>query len=183
MEKMNQDIPFEHQMMFIVKDYDRKVEENMELRKEVEELSAALATQGAELKQAKKELKKMPSLKDKAMQLEAAKRKNEKLTKQTALLHKCLVYVCNQTRHLLAMVEVPGLRDLEQRMSEALKKYDEQFAQFKENKYLCSKVNAGVHRTYSMFVEILEKSPNFEDRGGECSPPLFISKSLSFLLR
>ena len=26
---MNQDIPFEHQMMFIVKDYDRKVEENM----------------------------------------------------------------------------------------------------------------------------------------------------------
>lgn len=58
MEKMNQDIPFEHQMMFIVKDYDRKVEENMELRKEVEELSAALATQGAELKQAKKELKR-----------------------------------------------------------------------------------------------------------------------------
>ena len=40
MEKTNQDIPFEHQMMFIVKDYDRKVEENMELRKEVEELPA-----------------------------------------------------------------------------------------------------------------------------------------------
>ena len=35
-------------------------------------------------------------------------------------------------------------------------------------------VNAGVHRTYSMFVEILEKSPNFEDRGGECSPPLIL---------
>lgn len=85
MEKMNQDIPFEHQMMFIVKDYDRKVEENMELRREVEELSAALKKQGAELKQAKKELKKMPSLKDKAMQLEAAKRKNEKLAKQASL--------------------------------------------------------------------------------------------------
>lgn len=42
MEKMNQDIPFEHQMMFIIRDYDRKVEENMELRREVEELSAAL---------------------------------------------------------------------------------------------------------------------------------------------
>lgn len=55
------------------------------------------------------------------MQLEAAKRKNEKLVKQTALLHKCLVYVRNQTRHLLAMVEVPGLRDQEQRMTEALK--------------------------------------------------------------
>ena len=53
-------------MMFIIRDYDRKVEENM-LRKEVEELSAALAAQGAELKKAKKELKKMPSLKDKAM--------------------------------------------------------------------------------------------------------------------
>lgn len=61
MERINDDIPFEHQMMFIVKDYDRKVEENMELRKEVEELSAALAAaQGAELKKAKKELKKIP---------------------------------------------------------------------------------------------------------------------------
>lgn len=122
----------------------------------------------------------MPSSKDKVLQLEAAKRKNETLAKQANLLHKCMVYVRNQSRHLLAMVEVPGLRDLEQRMSEALKKYDEQFAQFKENKYLCSQVNAGVHRTYSMFVEILEKSPNFEDRGGECSPPLFIY--MQFLL-
>lgn len=125
MQRMNDDIPFEHQMMFIVKDYDRKVEENMELRKEVEELSAALATQGAELKQAKKELKKMPSLKDKAMQLEAVRRKNDKLAKQAILLHKCVAYVRNQTRHLLTMVEVPGLRDLEQRMNEAFKKYDE----------------------------------------------------------
>lgn len=58
MEKMNQDIPFEHQMMFIVKDYDRKVEENMELRKEVEELSAALEKQGVQLHNAKVENKK-----------------------------------------------------------------------------------------------------------------------------
>ena len=78
---MNQDIPFEHQMLYIIRDYDRKVEENMELRKEVEELSTALSAQEAELKKAKKELKKMPSLKDKAMQLEAAKRKNETLAK------------------------------------------------------------------------------------------------------
>lgn len=108
-------------MLFIILDYDRKVEENLELRKEVEELSAALAAQEAELKKAKKELKKMPSLKDKAMQLEAVRRKNEKLTKQASLLYKCVVYVRNQTRHLLVMVEVPGLRDLEQRMIEALK--------------------------------------------------------------
>lgn len=121
MERMNDDIPFEHQMLFIILDYDRKVEENLELRKEVEELSAALAAQEAELKKAKKELKKMPSLKDKAMQLEAVRRKNEKLTKQASLLYKCVVYVRNQTRHLLVMVEVPGLRDLEQRMIEALK--------------------------------------------------------------
>ena len=67
----------------------------------------------------------MPSLKDKAMQLEAVKRKNEKLARQASLLHKCMVYIRNQSRHLLAMVEVPGLRDLEQRMNEALKKYDE----------------------------------------------------------
>ncbi len=84
MERMNDDIPFEHQMMFINRDYDRKVEENMELRKEVEELSAALEKQGAELKKAKKELKKMPSLKDKAMQLEAVRRKNEKLARQAS---------------------------------------------------------------------------------------------------
>ena len=45
---------------------------------------------------------------------------------------------------------------------------------FIRNEYLRSQVNAGVHRTYSMFVEILEKSPNFEDRGGECSPPLIL---------
>ena len=42
-------------------------------------------------------------------------------------------------------------------------------------KYLIfATVNAGVHITYSMFDEILEKSPNFEDRGGECSPPLIL---------
>ena len=57
--------------------------------------------------------------------MEAAKRKNETLAKQANLLHKCMVYVRNQSRHLLAMVEGPGLRDLEQRMSEVLKKYDE----------------------------------------------------------
>lgn len=57
MERINDDIPFEHQMMFIVKDYDRKVEENMELRREVEELSAALEKQGVQLHNAKVDLK------------------------------------------------------------------------------------------------------------------------------
>ena len=57
MEKMNQDIPFEHQMMFIIRDYDRKGEENMELRKEVEEFFAALEKQGVQLHDAKVDLK------------------------------------------------------------------------------------------------------------------------------
>lgn len=35
MERMNKDISGEHQMLFIIRDYDRKVEENMELCKEV----------------------------------------------------------------------------------------------------------------------------------------------------
>ena len=42
MERMNNKIPFEHQMMFIIKDYDRKVEEIHELRKDLDELSQAL---------------------------------------------------------------------------------------------------------------------------------------------
>ena len=45
---------------------------------------------------------------------------------------------------------------------------------FIRNEYLCSQVNAGVHRTYSMFVMILEKSPKQEGRGGEYSPPLIL---------
>ena len=32
MERMNDDLPFEHQMLFIIRDYDRKVDENMEQR-------------------------------------------------------------------------------------------------------------------------------------------------------
>lgn len=35
------------------------------------------------------------------MQLEAVKHKNEKLARQASLLHKCMVYIRNQSRHLL----------------------------------------------------------------------------------
>lgn len=115
------DIPFEHQMMFIVKDYDKKVQENIELRKEVDELSEALEEQGRELKKAKRELKKMPELKDKANRLDGAIRKREKLEGQVDTLHKSVTYTRNQLRHLLGIVEVPGLRDLEQKLTETLK--------------------------------------------------------------
>lgn len=98
MEKMNQDIPFEHQMMFIIRDYDRKVEENMELRKEVEELSAALEKQGVQLydakvdlkneikkeEEAEKALKKKPTFDEKVLQKQMTdlKKKNKILSKQ-----------------------------------------------------------------------------------------------------
>lgn len=93
----------------------------MELRKELDELSCALEEQVAELKKAKKELKKMPSLKDKANRLDGAIRKREKLERQVDILHKNVIYVRNQLRHLLGMVEVSGLRELENRLTECLK--------------------------------------------------------------
>ena len=125
MEKMNKDIPYEHQMISIFRDYDSKVEEVTVLRKKVKELTETLAVQSKELKLAKNELKQLPSLKDKALQLESAKRKKEQLSKKVDMLLKCLVFVRNQMRHLLAMVDVPSLRDLEHRMSETLKKCED----------------------------------------------------------
>lgn len=111
MEKMNQDIPFEHQMMFIIRDYDRKVEENMELRKEVEELSAALEKQGVQLydakvdlkneikkeEEAEKALKKKPTFDEKVLQKQMTdlKKKNKILSKQVNQLHRTLQYVRN----------------------------------------------------------------------------------------
>lgn len=112
-------------MISIIRDYDSKVEEVTVLRKKVKELTETLAVQSKELKQAKKELKQIPSLKDKALQLESAMRKKEQLSKKVDMLHKCLVFVRNQMRHLLAMVDVPSLRELEQRMSETLKKCED----------------------------------------------------------
>ena len=125
MEKMNKDISYEHQMISIIRDYDSKVEEGTVLRKKVKELTETLAVQSKELKLAKNELKQLPSLKDKALQLESAKRKKEQLSKKVDMLLKCLVFVRNQMRHLLAMVDVPSLRDLEHRMSETLKKCED----------------------------------------------------------
>lgn len=141
MEKMNQDIPFEHQMMFIVKDYDRKVEENMELRKEVEELSAALEKQGVQLHDAKvdlkneikkeeeteKALKKKPTFDEKVLlkQMADLKKKNKILSKQVNQLHRTLQYVRNRTWALLEESFIPELEKLELQMRETLEKYEE----------------------------------------------------------
>lgn len=141
MEKMNQDIPFEHQMMFIFKDYDRKVEENMELRKEVEELSAALENQGVQLhdvkvdlkneikkeEEAEKALKKKPTFDEKVLQKQMTdlKKKNKILSKQVNQLHRTLQYVRNRTWTLLEENFIPELEKLELQMRETLEKYEE----------------------------------------------------------
>jgi len=123
MEKMNQDIPFEHQMMFIIRDYDRKVEENMELRKEVEELSAALEKQGVQLHA----LKKKPTFDEKVLQKQMTdlKKKNKILSKQVNQLHRTLQYVRNRTWTLLEENFIPELEKLELQMRETLEKYEE----------------------------------------------------------
>lgn len=141
MEKMNQDIPFEHQMMFIIRDYDRKVEENMELRREVEELSAALEKQGTQLHDAKvdlkneikkeeeveKALKKKPTFDEKVLlkQMTDLKKKNKILSKQVNQLHRTLQYVRNRTWVLLEENFIPELEKLELQMRETLEKYEE----------------------------------------------------------
>ena len=141
MEKMNQDIPFEHQMMFIIRDYDRKVEEYMELRKEVEELSAALEKQGVQLHDAKvdlkneikkeeeveKALKKKPTFDEKVLQKQMTdlKKKNKILSKQVNQLHRTLQYVRNRTWTLLEENFIPELEKLELQMRETLEKYEE----------------------------------------------------------
>lgn len=141
MEKMNQDIPFEHQMMFIIRDYDRKVEENMELRREVEELSAALEKQGTQLYDAKvdlkneikkeeeveKALKKKPTFDEKVLQKQMTdlKKKNKILSKQVNQLHRTLQYVRNRTWALLEEYFIPELEKLELQMRETLEKYEE----------------------------------------------------------
>lgn len=138
---MNDDIPFEHQMMFIIRDYDRKVEENMELRKEVEELSAALEKQGVQLHDAKvdlkneikkeeeaeKALKKKPTFDEKVLQKQMAdlKKKNKILSKQVNQLHRTLQYVRNRTWALLEESFIPELEKLELQMRETLEKYEE----------------------------------------------------------
>ena len=141
MEKMNQDIPFEHQMMFIIRDYDRKVEENMELRREVEELSAALEKQGTQLHDAKvdlkneikkeeeveKALRKKPTFDEKVLQKQMTdlKKKNKILSKQVNQLHRTLQYVRNRTWALLEENFIPELEKLELQMRETLEKYEE----------------------------------------------------------
>ena len=140
-DNMNIDIPVDHQRRFMIRDYDRKVEENMELRKEVEELSAALENQGVQLHDAKvdlkneikkeeeaeKALKKKPTFDEKVLQKQMTdlKKKNKILSKQVNQLHRTLQYVRNRTWTLLEENFIPELEKLELQMRETLEKYEE----------------------------------------------------------
>lgn len=113
----------------------------MELRKEVEELSAALEKQGVQLHDAKvdlkneikkeeeaeKALKKKPTFDEKVLQKQMTdlKKKNKILSKQVNQLHRTLQYVRNRTWTLLEENFIPELEKLELQMRETLEKYEE----------------------------------------------------------
>ena len=129
MERRNKNIPFEHQMLYIIRDYDKKVEEVTELRKEVEELSAALEQLGGKealsslktkyhnLAQKHEELKgKLHSteceLKNKTIQVAALNAKIAKMIITISDYKNCIINVQTKLKQMLSLVEVPTLKKL-----------------------------------------------------------------------
>lgn len=131
--RQNVDLPYERQMLIILHDYDNKVREIDELRKEVEELSDALEQFGGKEERSSLKAKynnikaKSKSLETKLQEkrelLEQEKRKSAKLSKQVQILSTCLKVVRHKIFKLLAMVEVPALRDLENKISQCMYEY------------------------------------------------------------
>lgn len=131
--RQNVDLPYERQMLIILHDYDNKVREIDELRKEVEELSEALEQFGG--KEERSSLKarynnikaKSKSLEAKLQEkrelLEQEKRKTAKLSKQVQILSACLKMIRHKIYKLLAMVEIPALRELENKISQCMYEY------------------------------------------------------------
>ncbi len=129
MERTN-DIPFEHQMMFILRNYDKVVAENVELRKEVEELSEALDELGG-TKERKALKHKVLCLKQKneslsAKLVEKSRRYDEvyrqwqSATKKKHILLNTLSLVLAKINKMLVLVDVPALRKLSHRISNDL---------------------------------------------------------------
>ena len=85
MERKN-DIPFEHQMMFVLRRYDSVMAENIELRKEIEELTEALEELGGnnERKSLKKRIKKLSE------KNESLKQKLSEKNNQNYSFHACI---------------------------------------------------------------------------------------------
>jgi len=129
MERLN-DIPFEHQMMFVLRNYDKIVAENVELRKEVEELSLALEQLGGNDK--RKSLKvKIKKLEEKneslANKLLARNKRYEEVHRQWQVAIKKKHIVINtlnlvkaKINKMLVLVDVPALRQLSQRITKDL---------------------------------------------------------------
>ncbi len=139
MEKRNKNIPFEHQMLFIIRDYDKKVLEVTELRKEVEELSNALEMLGGKnalssLKvkyhnlaqkydQTNDKLKRVEGeLKNKTEQVAAVNKKYNKSLDTISNYKNCLINVQNKLCDALALVEVSSLRKLLNKVNKTLNK-------------------------------------------------------------
>lgn len=126
MERVN-DIPFEHQMMFVLRSYDKIVAENVELRKEVEELSLALEELGGEdeRKSLKVKVKKLKEKNESLANKLLAKNKSfdevqhqwQTAIKKKHILLKTLHFVKIQINKMLVLVDVPALRKLSQRIA------------------------------------------------------------------
>ena len=103
MERKN-DIPFEHQILFILRRYDSVMAENIELRKEIEELTEALDELGGndERKSLKKRIKKLSE-------------KNESLKQKLSEKNKQYDEVYRMYK-MLALVDIPALKLLSQRI-------------------------------------------------------------------
>ena len=126
MERKN-DIPFEHQMMFVLRRYDSVMAENIELRKEIEELTEALDELGGNderkslIKRIKKLSEKNESLKQKLSeknnQYDEVYRLYKMVSKKKNVLKNTLLYVKAHINKMLALVDVPALKLLLQRIA------------------------------------------------------------------
>ena len=126
MERKN-DIPFEHQILFILRRYDSVMAENIELRKEIEELTEALDELGGNderkslIKRIKKLSEKNESLKqklsEKNKQYDEVYRMYKMVSKKKNVLKNTLLYVKTHINKMLALVDVPALKLLLQRIA------------------------------------------------------------------
>lgn len=126
MERKN-DIPFEHQMMFVLRRYDSVMAENIELRKEIEELTEVLEELGGnnERKSLKKRIKKLSEkneslkqkLSEKNNQYDEVYRLYKMVSKKKNVLKNTLLYVKAHINKMLTLVDVPALKLLSQRIA------------------------------------------------------------------
>ena len=125
MERKN-DIPFEHQILFILRRYDSVMAENIELRKEIEKLTEALDELGGNderkslIKRIKKLSEKNESLKqklsEKNKQYDEVYRMYKMVSKKKNVLKNTLLYVKAHINKMLALVDIPALKLLSQRI-------------------------------------------------------------------